>query len=136
LVPELNKVDGDLTLISNTFTSLDLPKLKTVAKTITIGSSNNLSKLGMQELTFVGGALSVGDNPHLTTIDSFPKLNEVDGTVDITGGYDDLQLPSLTDVSIVRSIASTLFLYTMMINATNTGPWRNELANFQQAILM
>ncbi|KAI9282429.1 hypothetical protein BC943DRAFT_281584, partial [Umbelopsis sp. AD052] len=99
LLSSLNKIDGDLTFISNTFNSLDIPKLKTVAKTITIGSSNNLSKLGMQELTFVGGALSVGDNPHLTIIDSFPKLNEVDGTVDITGGYDDLQMPSLTDVS-------------------------------------
>jgi hypothetical protein len=53
----------------------------------------------MPELTFVGGALSIAENPSLTQIDSFTKLNEVDGTVDITGPYDDLQMPSLTDVS-------------------------------------
>jgi hypothetical protein len=95
----LTKVDGDLTFISNTFRSLELPKLGTVAKTITVATSSNLNKLSMPELTFVGGALSIAENPSLTQIDSFTKLNEVDGTVDITGPYDDLQMPSLTDVS-------------------------------------
>ncbi|GAB5591779.1 protoplasts-secreted [Umbelopsis nana] len=94
----LSKVDGDLTFISNTFTGLELPKLGTVAKTITVAASSNLNKLAMPELTFVGGALSIADNQALTQIDSFGKLNEVDGTVDITGPYDDLQLPALTDV--------------------------------------
>lgn len=95
----LSKVDGDLTFISNTFTGLELPKLETVAQTITVAASSNLNKLAMPELTFVGGALSIADNQALTQIDSFGKLNEVDGTVDITGPYDDLQLPALTDVS-------------------------------------
>lgn len=70
-----------------------------MAGTLTITSNSQLSKLGLPKLQRLGGALSVGNNNNLATIDAFPKLEEVDGTLDITGNFDEVQLPKLADVS-------------------------------------
>ncbi|CDH53334.1 meiotic expression up-regulated protein [Lichtheimia corymbifera JMRC:FSU:9682] len=94
----LKQVSGDISFISNTFGELSLPEISDVAGTLTITSNSQLSKLGLPKLQRLGGALSVGNNNNLGTIDSFPKLEEVDGTLDITGNFDEVQLPKLADV--------------------------------------
>lgn len=95
----LKQVSGDISFISNTFGELSLPEISDVAGTLTITSNSQLSKLGLPKLQRLGGALSVGNNNNLATIDAFPKLEEVDGTLDITGNFDEVQLPKLADVS-------------------------------------
>lgn len=100
----LSKSEGDVLFQTNTFSSLELPKLSTAAKTIGISDNSKLIKLSIPELTFVGGAFTIAGNTALTQMDSFSKLAEVDGTVDITGPFDDLKMPLLTDVSLSQML--------------------------------
>ncbi|KAI9488631.1 hypothetical protein BDB00DRAFT_887253 [Zychaea mexicana] len=95
----LDKVSGDLSFISNKFTSLELPKVTDVGGTFTLSNNNNLEKLSVPELRHLGGALSVGNNTRLTQVNAFAKLEEVDGTLDLTGSFDEVKLPQLQDVS-------------------------------------
>lgn len=95
----LGKVDGDLSFISNTFSSLELPNVTEIAGTLTLSNNKQLSKLALPELHHLGGALSLGNNTELGTVDAFPKLEEVDGTLDLTGSFQEVKLPALSDVS-------------------------------------
>ncbi|KAL0082979.1 hypothetical protein J3Q64DRAFT_1680064 [Phycomyces blakesleeanus] len=95
----LEKISGDIFFISNSFSTLSLPKVAGIEGTLTITDNSQLSTLSMPELTHLGGALSLGNNNHLTSVDAFPKLEEVDGTLDITGTFDEVILPGLMDVS-------------------------------------
>jgi hypothetical protein len=99
----LSKSEGDVLFQTNTFASLELPKLITASKTISVSDNSKLIKLSIPELTFVGGAFTIAGNTALTRMESFAKLAEVDGTVDITGPFDDLKMPLLTDVSLTIS---------------------------------
>ncbi|KAI9027261.1 hypothetical protein CLU79DRAFT_741084 [Phycomyces nitens] len=94
----LEKISGDVFFISNSFSTLSLPKITGIEGTLTITDNSQLSTLSMPELTHLGGALSLGNNNHLTSVDAFPKLEEVDGTLDITGTFDEVMLPGLMDV--------------------------------------
>ncbi|KAG0171354.1 hypothetical protein DFQ30_001109 [Apophysomyces sp. BC1015] len=94
----LSRISGDISFISNTFSSLSLPKLSDVAGTLTLSNNMQLSNLSMPQLRHLGGALSLGGNHHLEVVDAFPSLEEVDGTLDLTGSFDDIQLPHLNDV--------------------------------------
>ncbi|KAI7870392.1 hypothetical protein BDF14DRAFT_1773821 [Spinellus fusiger] len=95
----LDSISGDIFFISNSFTNLSLPKITNIEGTLTITENSQLSTLSMPELTHLGGALSVGGNGHLSIVDAFPKLQEVDGTLDLTGAFDEVMLPELADVS-------------------------------------
>ncbi|KAI7850946.1 hypothetical protein BDC45DRAFT_446065 [Circinella umbellata] len=97
-IGELDKVNGDLSFISNKFSSLKLSKMTEVQGTLTLADNKNLEKLSVPELKHVGGALSVGNNTRLSHVDAFPKLEQVDGTVDLTGSFDEVKLPRLQDV--------------------------------------
>lgn len=94
----LKKISGDISFISNTFESLDLPAATDISGTLTLIDNNNLSNLSMPQLNHLGGALSIGGNNKLTNVNAFPALQQVDGTLDITGGFDEIQFPSLSDV--------------------------------------
>ncbi|KAI9314628.1 hypothetical protein BX666DRAFT_2020201 [Dichotomocladium elegans] len=94
----LKQVSGDISFISNTFGELALPETTEIAGTLTITSNTQLAKLGLPKIKRLGGALSLGNNNNLATIDSFPNLEEVDGTLDISGTFDEVQLPKLSDV--------------------------------------
>lgn len=51
----------------------------------------------MPDLELLGGAISLANNTQLKKLE-IPKLEQVDGTVDITGSFDQMELPSLKDV--------------------------------------
>lgn len=94
----LQKVAGDISFISNSFDSLDLPATKDIIGTLTLTDNMNLSNLSMPRLTHLGGALSIVGNTKLSSINAFPSLQQVDGTLDLTGNFDEVQLPELVDV--------------------------------------
>ncbi|EIE81952.1 hypothetical protein RO3G_06657 [Rhizopus delemar RA 99-880] len=96
----LTRVSGDMSFISNTFESLDLPSMVDIAGTLTLTDNTQLNNLSMAKLGHLGGALSVSGNNKLTSITAFPNLQQVDGTLDITGGFDEVQLPVLNDVRL------------------------------------
>ncbi len=94
----LKKVSGDISFISNTFESLELPATTDIVGTLTLTENINLSNLSMSKLSHLGGALSLNDNGKLSNVNAFANLQQVDGTLDLTGGFDEVQFPALADV--------------------------------------
>lgn len=94
----LQKVSGDISFISNTFDSLDLPATVDITGTLTLTDNINLNNLSMSKLSHLGGALSVVGNTKLSSVNAFPSLQQVDGTLDLSGNFDEVQFPVLADV--------------------------------------
>ncbi|KAI9030676.1 hypothetical protein CLU79DRAFT_802335 [Phycomyces nitens] len=95
----LSHANGDLSFVSNTFSKLSLPQLQQVEGGLSITNNSQLSVMSMPSLTQLGGALLVAKNPKVNNLDSFPKLEKVNGTVDILGSFDSVQFSDLNDVS-------------------------------------
>ncbi|KAI8989410.1 hypothetical protein BDB01DRAFT_718880 [Pilobolus umbonatus] len=128
----LSKATGDISFISNSFDSLEIPEITDITGTLTLTDNLQLNNVSMPKLSHLGGALSVGGNSKLMLINSFPSLQQVDGTVDITGGFDEIQLPSLSDVSSVYTERE----YTIFNHNINIGSWWNECSDIQQSLLV
>lgn len=94
----LVKVAGDMSFISNSFETLDLPSVTEILGTLTLQDNMQLNNLSMAKLSHLGGALSVSGNTKLASIQAFANLQQVDGTLDIIGGFDEMQLPAISDV--------------------------------------
>ncbi|KAL0090993.1 hypothetical protein J3Q64DRAFT_1844010 [Phycomyces blakesleeanus] len=94
----LSHASGDLSFVSNTFTNLSLPQLQQVEGGLSITNNSQLSTMSMPSLTQLGGALLVAKNPKISSLDSFPKLERVNGTVDILGSFDSIKFSDLHDV--------------------------------------
>lgn len=94
----LKKISGDISFIQNSFDTLDLPSTTDITGTLTLSDNLKLTNLSMAKLSHLGGALSLGGNLQLTSINAFPALQQVDGTLDLTGGFDEVQFPALADV--------------------------------------
>ncbi|KAI8071644.1 hypothetical protein BC940DRAFT_252364 [Gongronella butleri] len=97
-MPSLTTVMGDIMFHQNDFTALNLDKLDSIRGSLTVVNNDKLKDTSFKSLTRVGGAFSVGNNTELTSIDGFPVLEEVDGTVDIAGNIDTYFMPVLNDV--------------------------------------
>ncbi|KAI8994746.1 hypothetical protein BDB01DRAFT_736596 [Pilobolus umbonatus] len=97
-MPALVDVRSDISFHENDFTSLHLDAVETVGGTMTIANNNRLTETSFKGLQRIIGALAVGNNTQLTTIDGFPKLAEIHGVVDLAGSFDEYKLPSLQDV--------------------------------------
>ncbi|KAI8328748.1 hypothetical protein BC941DRAFT_488353, partial [Chlamydoabsidia padenii] len=97
-LPQLTHVSGDATFHGNNFDQLHIDQIELVKGTLTITNNERLVTASLQHLAKVGGAFSIGNNPQLVTIDGFPALNEVDGTIDIAGNFETYALPGLQDV--------------------------------------
>ncbi|KAG0194829.1 hypothetical protein DFQ28_005042 [Apophysomyces sp. BC1034] len=97
-VPALSRVGSDISFHQNEFTNLNLDGLELIGGTLTIANNDKLSETSFKNLAKIGGALSVGNNTQLRTIDGFPKLGEVDGTIDLAGSFESYKLPLLQDV--------------------------------------
>ncbi|KAI9308837.1 hypothetical protein BJ944DRAFT_227384 [Cunninghamella echinulata] len=95
---ELKQVSHDISFISNSFSSLELPSTTQVVGTLTIGDNEKLNIFSMPSLSKLGGALSLYGNSELTSVNAFPKLEEVVGTLDIVGNFNEVDLPALADV--------------------------------------
>ncbi|CEG77736.1 hypothetical protein RMATCC62417_12435 [Rhizopus microsporus] len=94
----LVKVAGDMSFISNSFETLDLPSVTEILGTLTLQDNMQLNNLSMAKLSHLGGALSVSGNTKLASIQAFANLQQVDGTLDIIGGFDEMQLPAISDI--------------------------------------
>lgn len=97
-MPALTNIRSDISFHENDMTILNLDKVELIGGTMTIANNNKLIETSFKNLIRIDGALSIGNNTHLTSIDGFPKLAEVHGTVDLAGGFDIYNLPVLQDV--------------------------------------
>ncbi|KAG2185473.1 hypothetical protein INT44_002264, partial [Umbelopsis vinacea] len=94
----LSEVSQDLSFNQNNMQQLTVDGLKTLGGALIVVDNNQLSKISMNQLTLVGGTFSIGNNSNLLTIDGFPKLEQVHGSVDLSGGFDKVDVPALQDV--------------------------------------
>lgn len=97
-MPALTNIRSDISFHENDLTVLNLDKVELIGGTMTIANNNKLIETSFKNLVRIDGALSIGNNTHLASIDGFPKLAEVHGTVDLAGGFDIYNLPVLQDV--------------------------------------
>ncbi|KAI9249997.1 hypothetical protein BY458DRAFT_559827 [Sporodiniella umbellata] len=97
-MPALTTVQSDFFFHDNQFSMLSLDSLQTVGGTFTIVSNKKLTGVSFKKLDLVSGALSIGDNGQLMSIEGFPSLREIHGTLDLAGNFDDYKLPALQDV--------------------------------------
>lgn len=97
-MPALTAVKADISFHENDFESLKLDKLANVGGTMTVANNNRLTETSFKSLSLITGALSIGNNSNLATIDGFPALSEVHGTVDLAGSFGTYNLPALQDV--------------------------------------
>ncbi|KAI9484027.1 MAG: hypothetical protein EXX96DRAFT_560555 [Benjaminiella poitrasii] len=106
-LPSLSTVKSDLSFHENDFTSLHLDSVESIGGTITIANNNKLGETSFKNLTHITGALSIGNNTQLNSIDGFPILSEVYGTIDLAGSFAKYDLPSLQDVRGGMRLQST-----------------------------
>lgn len=97
-MPSLSIVKGDISFHENEFESLKLDKLTNVGGTMTVANNNKLTETSFKSLSLITGALSIGNNTQLQSIDGFPVLSEIHGTVDLAGNFGTYSLPALQDV--------------------------------------
>ena len=57
-----------------------------------------LTTMTFPRLAFIGGVFTLTHNPALQTIDGFPALSHVNGSVVLIGNFDSVSLPSLESV--------------------------------------
>lgn len=97
-MPALTTVKSDLSFHENEFMSLNLDKLEKIGGTLAIANNNKLAETSFKSLSMITGALSIGNNSMLNSIEGFPMLSEIHGTVDLAGGFNEYKLPALQDV--------------------------------------
>ncbi|ORY89880.1 hypothetical protein BCR43DRAFT_539255 [Syncephalastrum racemosum] len=97
-MPKLTQVSSDISFHQNAFDKLNLDSVQLIGGTLSIANNDKLTETSLKSVERIGGALSIGNNTQLTAISGFPKLSEVDGTVDVAGGFDQYELPQLQDV--------------------------------------
>ncbi|KAI8065479.1 hypothetical protein BC940DRAFT_222646, partial [Gongronella butleri] len=94
----LERVKGDLYFVDNFMNQLALPNVTEVSGALVIANNTGLQHVAAPQLTKIDGALSVTNNRQLGTVDAFPKLEQVLGSVNLAGAFDDVFLPKLNDV--------------------------------------
>jgi len=105
-IPQLGAVNGTFNLQSNTFKSLEAPRLVEVGSTLTLLKNAALAKLELPKLEMVDGGFVIGSNPKLAEL-SFQQLEKINGNLDFSGNFDTVELPKLTGVAGTFNLQST-----------------------------
>lgn len=115
---EVTLVAGDLVVQGTDLAALHLPRLTGVTGSVRVWENPTLLEVSLPALTRVGADLSLYDNPRLPTLEGWPALTEVAGTVRIN------RMPGLTAVELALSEVGGLYLYddTQLATVHLAGP--------------
>lgn len=91
----LQEIGSTAGFINNHFSSLKLPKLKSVGGTLSISENSKLTQIELKEVTEIDGGLVIVKNPRVTKVDFLPKLMVVGGAVELVGQFDEASFSSL-----------------------------------------
>jgi hypothetical protein len=97
-MPTLEHITGDLSFHNNEMKKIEFEKLHTIDGTVVVANNEMLSETSFPTLYFIGGALSIGNNFALQSIDGFPALNEIGGVADFAGNFVEYKLPAIQDI--------------------------------------
>jgi hypothetical protein len=79
-------VTNSLAFDSNTFETLELPKLTSVGD-FSMSNNNQLTNVTATELKTVDGTFLLANNTALKVVDSFEALSSVTGAIDMSGVF-------------------------------------------------
>ncbi|KAJ1674000.1 hypothetical protein EV182_004165, partial [Spiromyces aspiralis] len=107
-IGKLQTVGSDFSLVNNGFKNITIKTLKSTGDAVSINNNNNLENITFPNLSGIGGALSIQNNSRLVHLydNSFPKLAEIDGAVQIMGPIDNVSFPS------IKSMKGGFYLYS------------------------
>ncbi|KAJ3088514.1 hypothetical protein HK102_008572 [Quaeritorhiza haematococci] len=95
----LANVGGSISMSELAAKELEVPSLISVGRDLTIRSNENLEALSMPKLQTIVGTLSLSDNPALSDLaQAFPTLRQVQGSVEINGPVQHLELPGMQEL--------------------------------------
>lgn len=107
MFPSLESLNNSISFVNNTFTEASFPNLTTVGQSFAFVSCTKLTNASAPELTKVGGTFQFANNTKFTNLTDFGKLQSVGGSIDLSGVFEDVELPSLDDVRGGTNIQST-----------------------------
>jgi hypothetical protein len=90
------------------------------SQSLSIQNSMSLSGANFPQLTNIGGNLVLVNNSQLTNIDGFQSLQMVGGNIDLTGDFNQVSLPSLTNVGGGVNIQTSSKNFTCPISNDRT----------------
>ncbi|KAG0743940.1 hypothetical protein G6F57_005600 [Rhizopus arrhizus] len=93
----VQKATGDLSFISNQFATLSLPNVTEITGTLTVSENKQLTNMSVPNLRALGGALAISNNTNLISITG-PNLEIINGSIEITGCFEKIDLPKLSNV--------------------------------------
>lgn len=105
----LEEIASTAGFINNYFSSLKLPKLRSVGGTLSISENTRLTQIELKNVQDIDGGLVIVKNPRVTKIDFLPKLMVVGGAVELVGQFDEASFPNLKLVkgsSIVKTTSN------------------------------
>lgn len=97
-MPALEMVNSSATFFNYGSSSIAFPLLNEVGGSFSFAKCPQLSKISSPKLKEVGGTFLLANNTNLAAVEGFPKLTKVGGSVDFSGKFKKVTLPSLDDV--------------------------------------
>ncbi|CAO3649020.1 unnamed protein product [Cunninghamella blakesleeana] len=94
----LQTVNGGLYFYNNQMRSIDLSNVTQWPGALSIENNANLETVRVTKLEQLGGAITIKNNNRLVFADVFPELSQVGGSMELTGTFNDINLPNLHDV--------------------------------------
>lgn len=98
-LPSLETLNSSLTLVGNAFTNFSAPNLTFVGGALAINENPNLAEVSFPLLEEVVDNLELANNTKLNKIESFPELVTIQGALDMNGNITDVSIPKLNEVS-------------------------------------
>lgn len=96
-VPSLETTKGLLGLYSNYFETFSAPNL-TSSGALVFNDNSALNNISLPVLKNVDGPFQIANNSMLESFKGAPKLEEISGTLDFTGVFNEIELPALSEV--------------------------------------
>jgi hypothetical protein len=104
----LTEVTASLNIIQNeNLKSIAAPNLTEVGNSLALRFNDKLTNVSFPQLTKIGGGLILVNNTNLETVSGFPKLETVEGGLNLTGIFEEVKLPELKDVKGSSIVSST-----------------------------
>lgn len=103
----LTTVNSSLVLDNCQFETLEIKNLTSIGNSLTITDNSDLTDISFPALTAIKGAFIIENDDSLSTIDGFPVLKSVSGSVSLDGSLDNVTFPELTKVYGSFNLTST-----------------------------
>ncbi|GEQ67345.1 hypothetical protein JCM33374_g1009 [Metschnikowia sp. JCM 33374] len=106
-VTNLNKVEGSMTVVENTFTKVSFPALTRIDGSFRMADNNAAKEAVLGAVVEIGGGVSIVNNTALENISFFSSLQSIGGALELKGDIHESEWKSLKMVKGSISLQST-----------------------------